>query len=51
MMNFYFNIISKFQNLKNLNLSNNQFSIKSLIVFSTVIKKVVLVSRNKEKKI
>jgi hypothetical protein len=35
----FFNSIEKFSNLQSLNLSNNQFTIKSLIYFSTVVKK------------
>ena len=35
----FFNSIEKFSNLQSLNLSNNQFTIKSLLYFSTVINK------------
>ena len=34
----FFNSIEKFTNLKSLNISNNQFTIKSLIYFSTATK-------------
>ena len=36
----FLNVLEKFTNLKILNLSNNQFTIKSLIYFSTVVKKI-----------